>query len=94
MALTKADIVATIYGQGLLSKADASRIVETVLGIIKQSLIKDNEMLLSGFGKWGIRAKAPRTGRNPQTGGHITLKAHRIVYFKPSKLLKDRVNKG
>jgi integration host factor subunit alpha len=88
MALTKADIVAAIYGQGLLSKADASQAVEAVLYIIKQELIKGEEVLLSGFGKWGVRSKSQRIGRNPQTGKRITLKARKVVYFKPSKLLK------
>jgi integration host factor subunit alpha len=93
MALTKADIAAVIYGHGLLSKADASRAVETALTLIKHALINGEEVLLSGFGKWGVRAKSERAGRNPQTGDYITLQARKIIYFKPSKLLKNNIAK-
>jgi integration host factor subunit alpha len=93
MALTKADIAAAIYGQGLLSKADASRAVETVLTLIKHKLMNGEDVLLSGFGKWGVRVKSERAGRNPQTGAHITLPARKIIYFKPSKLFRDSVTK-
>ncbi|MDR1396442.1 MAG: integration host factor subunit alpha [Desulfarculales bacterium] len=92
MALTKADIVAAIYGQGLLNKADAGQAVETVLTLIKHRLMAGEEVLLSGFGKWGVRAKSERAGRNPQTGAHIALQSRKIVYFKPSKLFRNSVN--
>jgi integration host factor subunit alpha len=91
MALTKADIIAAIYGQGILNKMDASRAVEHVLALIKKSLINGDEVMISGFGRWGTRDKAERTGRNPQTGSSITLNARRTVYFKPSRLLKLKV---
>ena len=92
MALTKADIVSAIYGQGILSKADANQAVEKVLELIKQSLVAGDEVLISGFGKWGVRDKSQRIGRNPQTGDSITLDARKTVYFKPSRLLKGSVN--
>lgn len=94
MALTKADIVAAIYGQGVLSKADANLAVERVLAIIKDTLASGEEVLISGFGKWDTRDKAERTGRNPQTGGNIVLQARKAVYFKPSRILKARIKEA
>lgn len=91
MALTKADIVAEIYGQGILSKADANQAVESALKLIKQALINNDEVMISGFGKWAVRLKGERTGRNPQTGGAMTLNARKTVYFKCSRVLKERV---
>lgn len=92
MALTKADIVAEIYGQGILSKADANKAVETALMLMKQALINEDEVMISGFGKWAVRAKGERIGRNPQTGGSMTLGARKTVYFKCSRILKERVS--
>lgn len=91
MALTKADIVAAIYGQGVLNKADANLAVERVLAIIKSTLVQGDEVLISGFGKWATRSKAERTGRNPQNGNNITLHARKAVFFKPSRILKSRI---
>ena len=91
MALTKADIVAAIYGQGVLNKADANMAVERVLTIIKNALVGGDEVLISGFGKWATRDKAQRSGRNPQTGDNITLQARKAVFFKPSRILKARI---
>ena len=92
MALTKADIVAEIYGQGVLNKWDANLAVERVLAIIKDSLIAGDEVLISGFGKWAIHDKAERIGRNPQTGNNLVLRARKSVFFKPSRILRARVN--
>lgn len=92
MALTKADIVAEIYGQGILSKADANRAVETALRLMKQALISGEDVMLSGFGKWAVRAKNQRIGRNPQTGGAMTLNARKTVYFKCSRVLKEAIS--
>ena len=60
----------------------------------KGSLIKGSDLLLSGFGKFNVRDKNPRRGRNPQTGEDLTLDARRVVTFKPSGILRNRVNEG
>lgn len=91
MTLTKADIVAEIYAQGFLNKTEASDAVEKTLEIMKETLSKGEEMLISGFGKWSVRSKAERRGRNPQTGSPLTLAPRRVVTFRPSRVLKIRI---
>jgi integration host factor subunit alpha len=91
MTLTKADIVAEVYAQGLLTKAEAADAVERSLDLIKEALATGEEVLVSGFGKWSVRAKTERRGRNPQTGDPLTLPPRRVVTFRPSRVLKARV---
>ena len=91
MTLTKADIVAEVYAQGLLTKAEAADAVERSLELIKDALAAGEEVLVSGFGKWSVRAKTERRGRNPQTGDPLTLPPRRVVTFRPSRVLKARV---
>jgi integration host factor subunit alpha len=91
MTLTKADLVAAVYAQGLLTKAEAADAVERSLDLIKDALAAGEEVLVSGFGKWSVRAKAARRGRNPQTGNPLTLPPRKVVTFRPSRVLKARV---
>jgi integration host factor subunit alpha len=67
--------------------------VETVLQLIKNDLENGNDVLLSGFGKFYVRDKSERRGRNPQTGDAMMLDARRVVTFKPSGILRKKVNK-
>ncbi|MBU1275851.1 MAG: integration host factor subunit alpha [Proteobacteria bacterium] len=91
MTLTKADIVAQVYAQGHLTKAEAADAVERGLELIKQALATGDEVLVSGFGKWSVREKAERRGRNPQTGDPLLLPPRKVVTFRPSRVLKARV---
>ncbi len=91
MTLTKADIVAKVYAQGRLSKAEATQAVERTLELIKQALVDGQEVLISGFGKWSVRDKSERRGRNPQTGEPLVLPARRVVSFRPSRVLKAKI---
>jgi integration host factor subunit alpha len=91
MTLTKADLVAAVYAQGLLTKAEAADAVERSLDLIKEALGNGEEVLVSGFGKWSVRSKTERRGRNPQTGDPLTLPPRRVVTFRPSRVLKARV---
>ena len=93
MTLTKADVVQQIYkNHEELTKAQATEAVEAFLRLSKDTLISGSDLLLSGFGKFNIRDKKPRRGRNPQTGDDLTLDARRVVTFKPSGILRDKVN--
>jgi integration host factor subunit alpha len=93
MTLTKADLVQQVYkNHNNLTKAQATESVEAFLRLSKNSLIKGSDLLLSGFGKFNIRDKNPRRGRNPQTGDDLTLDARRVVTFKPSGILRNKVN--
>jgi len=55
-------------------------------------LVKGEPISISGFGRWSVRQKAPRTGRNPKTGEEAMITARRVVSFKPSKILRDELN--
>ena len=93
MTLTKAGIVANVYrDHPTLTKAQSVEVVETFLSTAKAAMIDGNDLLLSGFGKFYVKSKGPRRGRNPQTGTSLELGARRVVTFKPSGLLRARVN--
>jgi len=93
MALTKADLVQHIYNvHPNLTKPQATDAVETFLSLSKSTLIGGKDLLLTGFGKFNIQNKAPRIGRNPATGKSMLLAGRRIVTFKPSGLLRTRIN--
>ena len=93
MTLTKADLVQQVYkNHEGLTKVQAVESVEAFLRISKDSLINGSDLLLSGFGKFNVRDKKTRRGRNPQTGDDLMLEARRVVTFKPSGILRDRVN--
>jgi integration host factor subunit alpha len=92
MSLTKIDIIEAAYTHLDISKKDCVRIVESLFEIIKDDLGKGNGVMISGFGKWTVKAKKNRKGRNPQTGADLTIDARRVVTFKPSTLLKDALN--
>jgi integration host factor subunit alpha len=75
-------------------KGEATEIVEKLLEIIKASLVKGEDVMVSGFGKWSVKSKHARRGRNPQTGDELVLDARRVVTWKYSPLLKKEVNGG
>jgi integration host factor subunit alpha len=91
MALTKNDIIEQIYELGF-SKKDASELVETLLEIMKKSLETGEDILISGFGKFCLKEKEARRGRNPATGSDLMLRPRKIVTFKCSGKLRDKIN--
>ena len=92
MTLTKADLINHIFTSlPGYTKAQAREAVETLLKIMKSSLENGENILLSGFGKFSVKDKRPRKGRNPQTGEELILDARRVVTFKPSGLLKGQL---
>lgn len=93
MTLTKADLAKAVYlGCQDMTKADATLAVEALLRIAKDSMIGGFSLLLSGFGKFSVRDKNGRRGRNPQTGESLLLSPRRVVTFSASRSLRDRVN--
>jgi integration host factor subunit alpha len=75
-----------------LTKAQAREAVETILQTIKSSLENGDDVLLTGFGKFNVSDKSARKGRNPQTGETLMLDARKVVTFKPSEKLREKVN--
>jgi len=93
MTLTKVDIVSEVYAsQEGMTKAQAVEAVEAVFRLAKGALINGDDLLLSGFGKFNVRDKEERRGRNPQTGSEMMLAPRRVVTFHPSGILRDKVN--
>ena len=93
MTLTKADLIDQVHtSNSKMTKAQASEAVETFLRIIKSSLEGNEDVLLSGFGKFSVKEKAARKGRNPKTGDTVMIEARRVVTFKPAGKLRSRVN--
>lgn len=92
MALTKNDIVAKIHGLGF-SKKKSIDVVESLLEIIKSNLENDDDVLISGFGKFCVRAKNKRRGRNPATGSDLILRERKVVTFKCSGKLRKKINR-
>jgi len=68
MAITKTEMVNMLYNQLNIPKKDSLQIIESFFGLIKSELEKSNTVMISGFGKWTVRSKRERKGRNPQTG--------------------------
>ena len=94
MTLTKHEIAHSISRQTGLSKTRATDVLESLLEIIKQTLEKGDKVLISGFGKFYVRQKNPRMGRDPSTGNELPLDARRVVLFRYSEKLKRRINAG
>ena len=92
--MTKADIVETIYEKVGLSKRESARIVDMIFDIIKGKLENGENVKISGFGSFTVRDKNARRGRNPQTGEEITISARRVLSFKPSNVLRNRINES
>jgi len=93
MTLTKAQLAEIIAEQNGFAKNKSIEIVENLLDIIKQTLAGGEDVLVSGFGKFCVKQKGPRRGRNPATGSDLMLQARKVVTFKCSGKLRDRVNK-
>ena len=92
--LTKADIISTIQTENGYTLKKSIDIVETLLKIIKSTLASGEDVLVSGFGKFCVKDKRERRGRNPATGDDLMLPARKVVLFKCSGRLRDRINGG
>ena len=92
--LTRQDISEALYKHVGLSKYESAQMLETVLEHISNALIDGKIVKLSSFGTFIPRQKRERIGRNPKTGVSATIDARRVISFKASKLMKERINKS
>jgi len=90
--MNKAELIDAVASSADLSKSSATEAVDAVVDTITESLRKGDSVTLVGFGTFEVRARAARTGRNPQTGEEIQIKASKAPAFKAGKALKDAVN--
>jgi integration host factor subunit alpha len=91
MALTKNDIVTSVHELGF-TKQKSVEIIESLLEIIKSTLGKSEDVLISGFGKFCVKDKKQRRGRNPATGADLILNERKVVTFKCSGKLRDKIS--
>jgi integration host factor subunit alpha len=92
--LTKEKIINDIYNHVGLSKTRSRIVVENLFELMKQTLESGENLLISGFGKFIVRGKSERRGRNPQTTEDLRLRARRVVVFKTSGVLRKKIDKG
>jgi len=94
MALTKDQIVNVVYNRLGIPKNKSIEVIESLLEIIKKTLENGEDVLISGFGKFCVKEKRQRRGRNPQTSEEMMLRARRVVTFRCSGILRDKINKS
>ena len=92
MSLTKAQLSDSIHKLVDLPKTRSAKVVDSLLEIIKKTLEDGEDVLISGFGKFCVKEKGKRRGRNPQTGNDLMLGERRVVLFRCSGRLRDRIN--
>ena len=94
MSLTKDEIVEAVAEETDFLKNRSAEIVESLIEVIKSSLESGDDVLVSGFGKFCVKGKRVRRGRNPATGEDMKLEARRVVTFRCSRQLRDKINKS
>ncbi|VAX21686.1 hypothetical protein MNBD_NITROSPINAE02-796 [hydrothermal vent metagenome] len=90
--MTKIDIINRVAEQTGLPKQDADTAIETIIALVKDSLAKEEPVILRRFGSFQTRSKNPRIGRNPKTGEEAEISARRVIRFKAGKYFKQAVN--
>ncbi len=92
--LTRSDLSEAVYREIGLSRNESSQMVETILGKVSEALVQGENVKVSSFGTFAVRSKGARMGRNPKTGEEVPIDPRRVLVFRPSHILKDRVNGG
>ena len=92
MSITKAHLVESIHNQLGLPQNKSVQALESILEIIKKTLVNGEDVMITGFGKFYVKEKRERRGRNPQTGEDLMQGSRRVVGFKCSGKLRDRIN--
>ena len=92
--LTRKDLSEAVFREVGLSRNDSAQLVESVLTYMSDALVKGEQVKISSFGTFSLRDKAARVGRNPKTGQEVPINPRRVLTFRPSHLMKDRVAAG
>ncbi len=90
--VTRADLIEAVYQEVGLSRNESADLVETVLDEISNNLTNGDNVKISSFGSFIVRDKGGRIGRNPKTGEEVPIEPRRVLVFRPSQVLKDRVS--
>ena len=92
--LTRMDLAEAVHSEVGLSRNDSAQLVESVLNHVSDALVRGETVKLSSFGTFSVREKSARIGRNPKTGEEVPIHPRRVLTFRPSHLMKDRVAAG
>lgn len=92
--LTRSDLSEAVYREIGLSRNESAEMVETILSRVVDALIAGEAVKISSFGTFAVREKGARMGRNPKTGEEVPIEPRRVLVFRPSHILKERVNVG
>lgn len=92
--LTRSDLSEAVYREVGLSRNESADLVESILDHVSNALIAGETVKISSFGTFNVRSKAARIGRNPKTGEEVPIEPRRVLVFRPSHILKDRMNAG
>jgi len=90
--VTRADLAEALYKEIGLSRTESATLVESVINEIIDALIRGESVKLAGFGTFTLRDKNERVGRNPKTGEEVPITPRRVLTFKPSQVMRERVN--
>ncbi len=92
--LTRMDLSEAVFREVGLSRNESAQLVESVLTHMSDALVRGETVKISSFGTFSVREKASRMGRNPKTGEEVPISPRRVLSFRPSHLMKDRVAAG
>ena len=92
--LTRMDLSEAVFREVGLSRNESAQLVETVLEEMSDALVRGEQVKISSFGTFSVRSKSARIGRNPKTGEEVPINPRRVLTFRPSHLMKDRVADG
>ena len=92
--LTRAHLSEAVYEEVGLSRNESTELVESVLNRISSTLVSGETVKVSSFGTFSVRSKGQRIGRNPKTGKEVPILPRRVLVFRPSQILKDKVNQS
>ncbi|SEG00739.1 integration host factor subunit alpha [Jhaorihella thermophila] len=92
--LTRMDLSEAVFREVGLSRNESAQLVETVIDLISDALVRGEQVKISSFGTFSVRQKSARIGRNPKTGEEVPIQPRRVLTFRPSHLMKERVAEG
>ncbi len=92
--LTRMDLSEAVFREVGLSRNESAQLVETVIDLISEALVRGEQVKISSFGTFSVRQKSARVGRNPKTGEEVPIQPRRVLTFRPSHLMKERVAEG
>ena len=90
--VTRAHLAESVYQEVGLSRSESAGLVDAILGEISESLLSEGSVKISSFGTFAVRQKSQRMGRNPKTGDEVPIAPRRVLVFRASQVLKERIN--